>query len=213
MTSGSGKGVFWKRGLFRRVHYLEILENLEILQIPENPQTVENEGESDHCLEILETLEMLEIVRGSSSEKDPFQSDPFFLVPMIQAGAPAAAGRLPSGINTEILHGIQMSMFKRSGQVRPRQGTEICNFGALSPLEALHWISCFFSSIYVQFSKTRPQNLEKVAKNPVEKTRQILSRLWVSWFFRPWKGRTPRGSCNRTLLRRVLRRFFKGSAS
>ena len=26
-------------------------------------------------------------------------------------------------------------------------------------------------------------------------------------------GRTPRGSCNRTLLRRVLRRFFKGSAS
>ena len=26
-------------------------------------------------------------------------------------------------------------------------------------------------------------------------------------------GRTQRGSCNRTLLRRVLRRFFKGSAS
>ena len=26
-------------------------------------------------------------------------------------------------------------------------------------------------------------------------------------------GRTPRGSCNRTLLRRVLRRFFEGSAS
>ena len=25
-------------------------------------------------------------------------------------------------------------------------------------------------------------------------------------------GRTPMGSCNRTLLRRVLRRFFKGSA-
>ena len=43
-----------------------------------------------------------------------------------------------------------------SGQVRPRQGTEICNFGAPSPLEALHWIFCFFSSIYVQFSKTSP---------------------------------------------------------
>ena len=42
-----------------------------------------------------------------------------------------------------------------SGQVRP-QGTEICNFGAPSPLEALHWIFCFFSSIYVQFSKTSP---------------------------------------------------------
>ena len=44
----------------------------------------------------------------------------------------------------------------RSGRVRPRQGTEICNFGALSPLEALHWMFCFFSSIYVQFSKTSP---------------------------------------------------------
>ena len=43
-----------------------------------------------------------------------------------------------------------------SGQVRPRQGTEICNFGAPSPVEALHWIFCFFSGIYVQFSKTRP---------------------------------------------------------
>ena len=43
-----------------------------------------------------------------------------------------------------------------SGQVRPRQGTEICNFGAPSPLKALHWIFCLFSSIYVQFSKTSP---------------------------------------------------------
>ena len=43
-----------------------------------------------------------------------------------------------------------------SGHVRPRQGTEICNFGAPSPLEALHWIFCFFSSVYVQFSKTSP---------------------------------------------------------
>ena len=43
-----------------------------------------------------------------------------------------------------------------SGQVRPRQGTDICNFGAPSPLEALHWIFCFFSSSNVQFSKTSP---------------------------------------------------------
>ena len=43
-----------------------------------------------------------------------------------------------------------------SGHVRPRQGKEICNFGAPSPLEALHWIFCFFSSIYVQFCKTSP---------------------------------------------------------
>ena len=42
---------------------------------------------------------------------------------------------------------------------------EICNFGAPSPVEALHWIFCFFSSIYVQFSKTSPlksgENSEK----------------------------------------------------
>ena len=48
------KGVFWKRGLFRKVNFLEILENLEILEIVENPQTLENKGESDHFLEILE---------------------------------------------------------------------------------------------------------------------------------------------------------------
>ena len=30
-------------------------------------------------------------------------------------------------------------------------------------------IFCFFSSIYVQFSKASPLKLEKVAKNPVEK--------------------------------------------
>ena len=32
---GPFKGVFWKRGLFRKVHFLEILENLEILEILE----------------------------------------------------------------------------------------------------------------------------------------------------------------------------------
>ena len=37
--SGSEKGVFWKRGLFRKVHFLEILENLEILEILETSQT------------------------------------------------------------------------------------------------------------------------------------------------------------------------------
>ena len=40
--SGSEKGVFWKRRLFRKVHLLEHLESLEIL---ENPQTGENKGE------------------------------------------------------------------------------------------------------------------------------------------------------------------------
>ena len=35
-----GQGVFWKRGLFSKVHSLEFLEIQEI------PQTVENRGES-----------------------------------------------------------------------------------------------------------------------------------------------------------------------
>ena len=47
-----GKGVFSEKS----VCFLEILENLEIL---EKIQTVENKGESDHFLEILENLEIL----------------------------------------------------------------------------------------------------------------------------------------------------------
>ena len=45
---------FWRlileRGLSRKVHVLEILV---ILETPENPQTVEDKGETDHFLEIL----------------------------------------------------------------------------------------------------------------------------------------------------------------
>ena len=59
---GFGKGVFGQRGLFRKVHFLEILENLEIREILENPQTAEKKGESDHFLETLENLEILEIL-------------------------------------------------------------------------------------------------------------------------------------------------------
>ena len=77
VNSGSEKGVFWKRGLFRKVHFLEILENLEILEILENAQTVEKKEESDHFLEILENLEILEIL-DSSSEKTPFVMTPFY---------------------------------------------------------------------------------------------------------------------------------------
>ena len=44
----------------------------------------------------------------------------------------------------------------RTSNVRPQQWKEICNLGSPSPLEALHWIFCSFSSIYVQFSKTSP---------------------------------------------------------
>ena len=44
-----------------------------------------------------------------------------------------------------------------SGPIRPRQGTEIYNFGAPSPLEALHWLFCSFSRFYLQFSKKSPR--------------------------------------------------------
>ena len=75
--SGSEKGVIWKRGLFRKVHFLEILENLEILEILENPQTVENkERIRHHFLEILENLDFRDS-RDSSSEKTPFVMTPF----------------------------------------------------------------------------------------------------------------------------------------
>ena len=67
--SGSEKGVFWKRVFFRKVHFLEILENLEILEFRENPQTVEKKGDSDHFLEIVENLEILEILEISPVKK------------------------------------------------------------------------------------------------------------------------------------------------
>ena len=72
--SGSEKGVFWKRGLFRKIHFLEILENLEILEILENRHTVENKGESHHFLEILENFRDS---RDFSSVKTPFVITPF----------------------------------------------------------------------------------------------------------------------------------------
>ena len=61
-TNRVWKGVFWKRGLFRKDHFLGILENLGILEILENRQTVENKREADHFQEILENLEILEIL-------------------------------------------------------------------------------------------------------------------------------------------------------
>ena len=51
-----------EKGSFQKSPFLETLENLEILEILENPQTVENKGESGHFLEILENLEILEIL-------------------------------------------------------------------------------------------------------------------------------------------------------
>ena len=75
----------------------------------------------------------------------------------------------------------------KSGHVRPRQGTEICNFGAPSPLEALHWIFCFFSSIYVQFSKTSPlKSGESSEKSSGENRVKSCHVCGCHGFFRPW---------------------------
>ena len=52
--SGSETKGFLEKGSFRKVHFLDDLEDSEIVAIPENPQTVENKGESDHFLEIME---------------------------------------------------------------------------------------------------------------------------------------------------------------
>ena len=60
MIGFAGRGLS-EKDLFRKVHFLEILENLEILEFLENSQTVDKEGDSDHFLEILENLEILEI--------------------------------------------------------------------------------------------------------------------------------------------------------
>ena len=67
-ASGSEKVFFWKRGLFKKVLFLE---NLEILETLENPKTLENKGKPNHLLEILENSEILE------SEKTPFVMPPF----------------------------------------------------------------------------------------------------------------------------------------
>ena len=53
------------------------LTNLEILEILENPQTVEKKGDSMHFLEILENLEIFIDSRGFFSEKTPFVMTPF----------------------------------------------------------------------------------------------------------------------------------------
>ena len=61
------------------MHFLEILDNLEIVEFLKNPQTLEEKGDSDHFLELLENLEILEI----SPVKRLFRNDPLFPGPQI----------------------------------------------------------------------------------------------------------------------------------
>ena len=80
-----------------------------------------------------------------------------------------------------------------SGHVRPQQGTEICNFGAPTPLEALHWIFGFFSSIYVQFSKTSPlKSGESSEKSSGENRVKSCHVCGCHGFFGPDNGKHQR---------------------
>ena len=75
--SGSEEGVFWKGGLFKKAHFLEIRENVEILEILENPQTGENKGETGHFLQNSRESRDFRDSRDSSSEKTPLVMTPF----------------------------------------------------------------------------------------------------------------------------------------
>ena len=54
---------------------------------------------------------------------------------------------------------------------------------------------------------------EKRPRKQKHQGKEGQGETWDGHSRRLGVGCTPRGSCNRTLLRRVLRRFFKGSAS
>ena len=58
-----------EKGSFQKSPFLEILENLEILEFLENSLTVEKKGDSDHFLEILQILENLEILEISPAKR------------------------------------------------------------------------------------------------------------------------------------------------
>ena len=69
MSGSEKKGSFGKEVFSEKSVFLEILENLAILEILENPQSVEHKGDSDHFLETLETLEILEILDISQAKR------------------------------------------------------------------------------------------------------------------------------------------------
>ena len=74
-------------------------------------------------------------------------------------------GGLPGKIR--VLRGVLFS-----GHVRPRQGTEICNFGVPSPLDFLRIFSSGFFFPFLQvyllcnLVRKRPQNMEKIVRFP-----------------------------------------------
>ena len=66
-----------EKGLFRKIHFVEISRESGILETLENPQTVENKAESGHFLEILEKLEILKILESPPVKRLLFVMTPF----------------------------------------------------------------------------------------------------------------------------------------
>ena len=67
---------FLERGSFRKVHFLEILENVDILEFLENSQTVENKGDSGPSSRDAREIGDFRDSRDFSSEKTPIVMTP-----------------------------------------------------------------------------------------------------------------------------------------
>ena len=101
LSFGFGKRGLWKRGLFRTIHFLEILENLEILEMlaREPPDCGKQRRLRPFSRDSREFRDFRNS-RDSSSEKTPFVMTPFsgpeswhtsFLLVMVAVICPALA--------------------------------------------------------------------------------------------------------------------------
>ena len=93
-----------EKGSFQKSPCLDILEKLEIL---ENPQTVENRGESDYFPEFFENILDLEILEVPSVKKTPFIVTPFSgpETTLRTSGQKARSGPLNRGRKQAFWHG------------------------------------------------------------------------------------------------------------
>ena len=93
---GFGKRGVLEKGSFQKSPCLEILESFEILAILENPQTLENTGESDQRFR--ESRDFGDS-RDSSSEKTPFVMTPFSRHVLAACPVPIRMFRIFNGLN------------------------------------------------------------------------------------------------------------------
>ena len=96
--------------------------------------------------------------------------------------------------NLECNDFVPNSMIGRlSGHVRPRQGTEICNFGAPSPLDFFRFSPVdffpFSPGLLCNLVRKWPQNVEKIARFPGgEKGAESCHACACHGFFGPETG-------------------------